>query len=66
MMEASWPSSVLEKTLKCLMLMGSRAKTNSSMHSMTTSKPEDTIITDGVKDEISMKVADLLRSLFIK
>ena len=50
------------------MLMVSKARNNLSIHydNIKTRGTKDTIITDGGKHEISKKVADFLRSLFIK
>ena len=62
MMEALWHNSLLAKILWYVMLMGSGVRNNLSTHSMITSRQ----ITDGGKYEFSKKVADPLRSLFIK
>ena len=64
-MEVLWNNSLLARILWYVMLRGSRVKNNLSVHSMIISRHEE-VINDGGKYEISKKVADLLRSLFIK
>ena len=57
---------LLEKIHWCVLPMESKVRNNSSTHSMATSRPEVLWIPCGGKYEISKKVANLLRSLFIK
>ena len=66
MMVVPWPNSLLEETPWYVMPMASKVKNNSSIPYTTISDSMTTLITDGGRYEISKKVADLLRSLFIK
>ena len=68
MMEVQWHNSLLAKILWYVLHMGSKVRNNLSTHLMiiSTRGAMNTIITDGGKYEISKKLTDLLRSLFIK
>ena len=69
MMVALWPNSLLDEILWYVMPMASNPKNNSSTPSYDNIRfrgAMTTLITDGGRYEISKKVADLLRNLFIK
>ena len=63
MMVQPWPNSSAAAILLSVMHMASNQPNNSSPPSLITS---DTLISDGGKYEISKRVNDLLRSLFIQ
>ena len=66
MMEVQWHNFLLARMLWYVMHMESKAENSLSTHFIKSRGAMNTIIIDGGKYEISKKVADLLRSLFIK